>query len=83
MNFGLGFGKCSTKVMAKIQEFLFTTTKAADFGAESEINVVCKTCKKSVSFIGTFETIFENRRAWIEDHSCEFILGSEVVNGCN
>ena len=64
--------------MAKIQEFLFTTTKAADFGAESEINVVCKTCKESVSFIGTFETIFDNRRKWIESHSCDIL----VVNQC-
>lgn len=74
--------------MAK-QEYLFTTVKAENFGDENEISVTCNTCKANVNFLGSFETIFQNRRAWIKDHSCEisavpnYIIGSGVANGHN
>lgn len=56
--------------MGKMQDFLFTTVKAENFGDENEIAVTCKTCKETVNFLGSFETILDNRRTWIKDHSC-------------
>lgn len=55
-----------------IQEFLFQTVRAEN-SQEDEISVTCKTCKDSINFIGTFEDIFNKRRAWIEDHSCDVV----------
>lgn len=86
-------GNVLLTIMAKIQEFLFTTVKAEAFGDDNAISVTCKTCKDSKTFEGSYEAIFDNRRKWIEDHSCnaftalpkmpEFIIGSEVTNGHN
>lgn len=56
--------------MAKIQEFAFTTVKAENFGDDNQVNVTCKTCKATVDIIGSYETILDRRRGWIENHSC-------------
>jgi hypothetical protein len=65
--------------MASINEFLFTTVKANNFGDENEISVTCRTCQEPVNLVGSYETILERRREWIENHSCELDFVAKVI----